>query len=246
MNVPDPLSQAAATVPRRATSAAGTTVADAVGHLDHNQHARDGARRPSEAGAFPTPPRRRPGTSGGSRSGDESAPRQGLVLLESRRGGSANVQPRPATCPKNRIPGDGILRPLWHIGLITPEDHPGLHVARTWVEGSPKVTPDAYGAVDSARLDSLQPPATPGWMQPPATPSPTRQRPARPSNAQPDPATPSPTQQRPARPCNAQADAATCNRATRSPCTHRRHPLAPPPSPMTFPALVSMHRLDRH
>jgi hypothetical protein len=36
MGIPDPLRQAAVTVPRWATSEAGATVADAVEYLDHN------------------------------------------------------------------------------------------------------------------------------------------------------------------------------------------------------------------
>ncbi|AGZ42066.1 hypothetical protein [Actinoplanes friuliensis] len=60
------------------------------------------------------------------------------------------------------IPGDGKLRPLWDIGLVTPAGLPDLAVALIWVEYAPDLPPDGRGSVrlaplTAARWHHLQP-----------------------------------------------------------------------------------------
>ncbi|MEV4744809.1 hypothetical protein AB0K21_00395 [Streptosporangium sp. NPDC049248] len=45
------------------------------------------------------------------------------------------------------IPLRGVLRPVWDIGLRTPEDEPLLGIARLWVEGRDPLEPGACGSV---------------------------------------------------------------------------------------------------
>ncbi|MGK5444053.1 hypothetical protein ACSNN7_19865 [Micromonospora sp. URMC 105] len=50
------------------------------------------------------------------------------------------------------IPGQGVLRPLWHIGQYMPEGHPDLRVARIWVESAPELAPGATGPIRLAPM----------------------------------------------------------------------------------------------
>ncbi|GIF44541.1 hypothetical protein [Actinoplanes xinjiangensis] len=159
----DPLRQAAVMVPRSATSEAGSTVADAIDYLDHNEYevALDLLTELGEAYATET--------SYWNLLADAAAEMNlhrakawchwraaetvhGIIRADLRL-----VDPAQPGARRTAIPGDGILRPLWNVGLVMPEGHPDLRVARIWVERVPHLEPSACGPV---RLAPLRPE---GW-----------------------------------------------------------------------------------
>ncbi|HWS33627.1 MAG TPA: hypothetical protein VN408_12900 [Actinoplanes sp.] len=165
MDTPGPLRQAAVMVPPSATSEAGTTAADAIDYLDHNECeiALDILTALGDAYAAKT--------SFWNLLADAAAEmnlhrtnawchwraaetlhgiiRAELQLLDLARPGARRTP----------IPGDGILRPCWNTGLVMPEWHPDLRVARIWVERASELEPGAYGSI---RLAPLSPE---GWRQ---------------------------------------------------------------------------------
>lgn len=163
MAIPDPLRQAAVMVPRWATSEAGTTVVDAIDYLNHNEYeiALDILTELGDAYATET--------SFWNLLADAAAEmnlhrakawchwraaetRHGIIRADLRL-----FSPEQPGARKAAIPGDGILRPLWDLGLVMPEGHPDLRVARIWVERAPRLEPGACGSI---RLAPLSPE---GW-----------------------------------------------------------------------------------
>ncbi len=57
---------------------------------------------------------------------------------------------------RGAIPGDGRLRPLWDIGLVTPAGAPDLAVALIWVEFAPDLPPGGAGPVRLAPLTAVR------------------------------------------------------------------------------------------
>lgn len=145
-------------VPRWATSEAGTTVADAVDYLEHNEYeiALDIL----------------------TELGDAYAADQAFWNLLADAATEMNLHRATAWCHwraaealhgiiradlhlfgpeqpgarKAAIPGDGILRPLWNLGFVMPEGHLDLHAARIRVEGEPRLEPGACGSIRLAPL----------------------------------------------------------------------------------------------
>ena len=56
---------------------------------------------------------------------------------------------------QSAIPGAGVLRPLWDIGLRTSAGEPDLAVARIWVESAPTLEPGQPGSVRMAPLTGV-------------------------------------------------------------------------------------------
>jgi hypothetical protein len=54
------------------------------------------------------------------------------------------------------IPGAGLLRPLWDIGLVTPAGAADLAVALIWVEFAPELPPGGSGPVRLAPLTAVR------------------------------------------------------------------------------------------
>jgi hypothetical protein len=163
MDIRDPLRQAADMVPRSATSEARTTVVDAIDYLDHNEYeiALDILTELGDAYAAET--------SFWTLLADAAAEmnlhrtkgwchwRAAETLHGIIRADLQLISPAQPGARKTPIPGDGILRPLWNIGLVMPEGHPDLHVARIWVERAPQLEPGGCGPI---RLAPLSPA---GW-----------------------------------------------------------------------------------
>jgi hypothetical protein len=53
---------------------------------------------------------------------------------------------------QSAIPGAGVLRPMWDIGLRTSAGGPDLAIARIWVEFAPSLEPGQQGTVRLAPL----------------------------------------------------------------------------------------------
>ncbi|AGL15053.1 hypothetical protein [Actinoplanes sp. N902-109] len=163
MDIPDPLRQAAVMVPRSVTSEAGTTVVDALDYLDHNEYeiALDILTELGDAYAA--------GTSFWTLLADAAAEmnlhrtkawchwRAAETVHGIFRADLQLFSPAQPGARRNPIPSDGILRPLWNTGLVMPEGHPDLRVARIWVEQAPHLEPGACGPI---RLGPLSPE---GW-----------------------------------------------------------------------------------
>lgn len=163
MGIPDPLRQAAVTVPRWATSEAGATVADAVEYLDHNEYeiALDVLTELGDAYAAETSFWNLLAAAAAEMSLNRTKAWCHWRAAEARHGIiRADLQlfsPAQPGARRTAIPGDGILRPLWNIGLVMPEGHPDLRIARIWVERAPQLDPGARGPI---RLAPLSPE---GW-----------------------------------------------------------------------------------
>jgi hypothetical protein len=160
MDSPDPLRQAAVMGPRSAISEAGTTVVDAVDYLDHNEYeialdilAELGDAYTAETSFWTL-------LAGAAAEMNLHRTRAWCVwrAAETVRGIiRADLQLLSPAQPGARvtaIPGDGILRPLWDIGLVMPQGHPDLRVARIWVERAPQLEPGACGPIRLAPLSS--------------------------------------------------------------------------------------------
>jgi hypothetical protein len=57
---------------------------------------------------------------------------------------------------RTAIPGDGRLRPLWDIGLVTPAGAPDLAVALIWVEYAPELPPGGHSPIRLAPLTAVR------------------------------------------------------------------------------------------
>ncbi|MEU9116818.1 hypothetical protein AB0D04_34970 [Streptomyces sp. NPDC048483] len=68
-----------------------------------------------------------------------------LTLLRTQEGGR-----------RTALPGEGQLRPLWHIGSRTPDGAPGLNIAQLWVEGVPEPAPGESATIRVAPLSPGQ------------------------------------------------------------------------------------------
>ena len=53
---------------------------------------------------------------------------------------------------RSAIPGAGVLRPMWDIGLRTSTGEPDLAIARIWVEFAPALEPGQNGSIRLAPL----------------------------------------------------------------------------------------------
>lgn len=155
---PDPLRQATALVPHAVTGATGTTVADAVEYLDHHEYgtALDillelGEAHPAgesfwellAAGAAEM----NLGRTESWCHWRQAETRHGVIRVDLRL-----LDPALPSARRTAVPGDGRLRPLWHIGLRTRQGDPDLHVARIWVERAARLEPGACGPVRLAPL----------------------------------------------------------------------------------------------
>lgn len=163
MDIADPLRQAAVMVPRSATSEAGTTVVDAIDYLDHNEYeiALDILTELGDAYAAET--------SFWTLLADAAAEmnlhraeawchwRAAETVHGIIRADLQLLSPAQPGARRTPIPGDGVLRPLWNIGIVMPEGRPDLRVARIWVERAPELEPGARGPI---RLAPLSPE---GW-----------------------------------------------------------------------------------
>ncbi|MDI6100756.1 hypothetical protein QLQ12_19275 [Actinoplanes sp. NEAU-A12] len=163
MDTHDPSRQAAAMVPRWATSEAGATVADAVEYLDHNEYgiALDILTELGDAYAAETSFWNLLAAAAAEMNLHRTKAwchwRAAETLHGIIRADLQLLSPAQPGARKTPIPGDGILRPLWNIGIIMPEGHPDLRVARIWVERAPELEPGACGPI---RLAPLSPE---GW-----------------------------------------------------------------------------------
>ncbi|MEU7906295.1 hypothetical protein [Actinoplanes sp. NPDC049118] len=163
MDIPDPLRQAAVMVPQSATSEAGTTVVDAIDYLNHNEFEIALDILTELGDAYAAEP------AFWNLLADAAAEmnlhrakawchwRAAETLHGIIRADLQLFSPEQPGARKTAIPGDGILRPLWDLGLVMPEGHPDLRVARIWVEREPRLDPGACGSI---RLAPLSPE---GW-----------------------------------------------------------------------------------
>jgi len=145
-------------VPPWATSEAGATVVDAADYLNHNEYevALDILTELGDACAA--------GTSFWNLLADAAAEmnlhrakawchwRAAETLHGIIRADLQLVSPEQPGARRTAIPGDGRLRPLWNLGLVMPEGHPDLRVARIWVEQAPRLEPGACGSIRLAPL----------------------------------------------------------------------------------------------
>jgi hypothetical protein len=158
MDIPDPLRQAAGMVPQSATSEAGTTAADAIEYLDHNEYeiALDILTDLGEVYAAGTVFWNLLAAAAAEMNlhhaeawchWREAETRCGVIRADLQL-----LDPAQPGARRTPVPGDGILRPLWNIGLVMPEGYPDLRVARIWVEQAPKLEPGARGPIRLAPL----------------------------------------------------------------------------------------------
>jgi hypothetical protein len=163
MDTPDPLRQAAATVPPTVTGAAGSTAADAVDYLDHNEHAiaLDILTEVGDAYAADTSFWNLLAAAAAEMNLHRTEKwcrwRAAETVHGVIRADLRLIEPGQPGARTTAIPGDGVLRPLWDIGLVMPEGHPDLRIARIWVEQAPGIEPGAHGRI---RLAPLSPE---GW-----------------------------------------------------------------------------------
>jgi hypothetical protein len=163
MDIRDPLRQAAVMVPQSATSEAGTTVVDAIEYLDHNEYeiALDILVELGDAYTAETSFWNLLAAAAAEMNLRRAAAWCHWRAAETLRGIiRADLQlldPSQPGARRTAIPGDGILRPLWNTGIVMPDGHSELRVARIWVEGTPELEPGACGPI---RLAPLRPE---GW-----------------------------------------------------------------------------------
>jgi hypothetical protein len=158
MDTPDPLRQAAVMVPRSAAGQAGTTVVDALDCLDHNEYeiALDILTELGDTYAAATSFWNLLAAAAAEMNLHHikawchwraAETLHGIIRADLQLLGPAQQGAR-----RNAIPVDGILRPLWNIGLVMPEGHPDLRIARIWVERASPIEPGACGPVRLAPL----------------------------------------------------------------------------------------------
>lgn len=162
MDIPDPLRRAAVMVPRSAASEAGTTVVDAIDYLDHNEYEIALGILTELGDAFTAE------TSFWTLLADAAAEmnlnrnkawchwRAAETVHGIIRADLQLLSPAQPGARTSAIPGAGILRPLWNIGLVLPEGHPDLRVARIWIERAPQLEPGACGPIRLAPPRSAQ------------------------------------------------------------------------------------------
>ncbi|MBL7252787.1 hypothetical protein [Paractinoplanes lichenicola] len=156
MDLLDPLHQAAALVPDGVASATGVTLADAVEYLEHRELEVAHGILTELGEAFPA------GTAYwellAASAAEMNLPRAWCLwrAAETRHGIiRADLQlfgPDRPGARRVAIPADGVARPLWDIGLVMPEGHPDLRIARIWVEGGPELAAGGRGPVRLAPL----------------------------------------------------------------------------------------------
>ncbi|GAB2600803.1 hypothetical protein Aab01nite_64680 [Paractinoplanes abujensis] len=158
MDLLDPLRRAAAMVPAHAGSEAGVTVADALDYLDHREleialglvielgETFDAGTTfwtlLAASAAEMNLPRAETWCRWRAAETRHGIIRAELQLLSPDRPGARRVA----------VPGAGVLRPLWNIGLVMPEGHPDLRIARIWVERTPELPAGGSGPIRLAPL----------------------------------------------------------------------------------------------
>jgi hypothetical protein len=163
MDIPDPLRRAAAMAPPSATGAAGGTAADAVEYLDHNEHAIafDILTEVGDAYAAATSYWNLLAAAAAEMNLHRAERwcrwRAAETVHGVIRADLRLLDPAQPGARRTPVPGDGVLRPLWDVGLVMPEGHADLRIARIWVEQEPQLEPGARGRI---RLAPLSPQ---GW-----------------------------------------------------------------------------------
>ncbi|MGX6601626.1 hypothetical protein ACWKSP_05730 [Micromonosporaceae bacterium Da 78-11] len=154
----EPLRQALVMVPRRATSETGITVVDAVEYLDHHEYetALDILTELGDAYAAETSFWNLLAAAAVEMNLHHAKAwchwRAAETLHGMIRADLQLLSPEQPGARRTAISGDGVLRPLWNIGLVMPEGHPDLRIARIWVERAPRLEPGASGPLRIAPL----------------------------------------------------------------------------------------------
>jgi hypothetical protein len=157
VDVPELLERAAVMVPLGVTSDAGAAVADVREYLDHNEWevAVDLLAELDEGW---------PVTTGWWDLLIEAAEQMWLPNAaawyhwrrwETLRGcirAELRLVPAAEGGRRTSVPGQGVLRPLWDIGLRTAAGSPDLQVARIWVEHMPELAAGGSGMIRLAPL----------------------------------------------------------------------------------------------